>query len=295
MGIDGAVIPAIGVARGRGPLLSPTLLTGRPPGTEHEIVLGAATLRQIGRRVGQSVTVTVGGHQIRDRIVGSAVFPNFGQGGLTPTDLGQGAETTAAVLQPQAQAVGGGPGFQFALVRFKPGHRPAADLAGFQRSMAGFCRLVQQSTCVVTGQRPNSVASYASIDGTPEVLAVVLAVLGAAVLGQLIVVSGRRRRRDFAILKALGMVRWQVSSITTWQLTTLTVLALLIGLPLGIAVGRWSWALFTGGLGIPADAIAPVPFILLMVPAVILVANAVAYWPARSAARLSAARVLRAE
>ncbi len=295
VGIDGAVIPAIGVARGRGPLLSPTLLAGRPPGTEHEIVLGAATLRQIGRQVGQSVTVTVGGHQMSDRIVGSAVFPNFGQGGLTPTDLGQGAETTAAVLQPQAQAVGGGPGFQFALVRFKPGHSPAADLAGFQRSMASFCQLIQQSTCVVAGQRPNSVASYASIDGTPEVLAVVLAVLGTAVLGQLVVVSGRRRRRDFAILKALGMLRWQVSSITTWQLTTLAVLALLIGLPLGIAVGRWSWELFAGGLGIPADAITPVPVVLLMVPAVVLVANAVAVWPARSGARLSPARVLRAE
>jgi hypothetical protein len=73
------------------------------------------------------------------------------------------------------------------------------------------------------------------------------------------------------------------------------VLALLIGLPLGIAVGRWSWELFAGGLGIPADAITPVPVVLLMVPAVVLVANAVAVWPARSGARLSPARVLRAE
>jgi hypothetical protein len=38
-----------------------------------------------------------------------------------------------------------------------------------------------------------------------------------------------------------------------------------------------------------------VPFILLMIPAALLAANAVAYWPARAAARLSPALVLRAE
>jgi hypothetical protein len=34
--------------------------------------------------------------------VGRAVFPNFGQGGFTPTDLGQGAQMTAPVLQAKA-------------------------------------------------------------------------------------------------------------------------------------------------------------------------------------------------
>jgi ABC-type antimicrobial peptide transport system permease subunit len=73
--------------------------------------------------------------------------------------------------------------------------------------MTGFCQTIQQSTCVVTSQRPNGVTNYASIDQTPTVLAAVLAVVGVAVLGQFIVVSGRRRRHNFAILKALGMLR----------------------------------------------------------------------------------------
>ena len=82
--------------------MSPTMLAGRAPRTSHEIVLGTSTLRGLGLRVGQLVTVTVSGHRMRDRIVGRAVFPNFGQGSFTPTDLGEGAETTAAVLRPQA-------------------------------------------------------------------------------------------------------------------------------------------------------------------------------------------------
>jgi ABC-type antimicrobial peptide transport system permease subunit len=122
-----------------------------------------------------------------------------------------------------------------------------------------------------------------------------LAVIGVAVLGQFIVVSGRRRRRDFAIFKALGMLRGQISAITAWQVSTLTGLALLAGLPLGVAAGRWSRALSAHGLGIPPSAITPIRPLLLMTLAAIVIANAVAFWPGRAAARLSPAEVLRTE
>jgi hypothetical protein len=295
VGINGQIVPAIGVAPGRGPLVSPTLLSGQPPRTGHQIVLGTSVLRQIGRTVGQMVTVTVSGHQQQDRIVGQAVFPDFGQGSFTPTDLGLGAETTAAVLQQQASFTGRGPHYDFVLLRFAPGPHRATDIASFTRSMARFCETVQQTTCVVTDQRPYGITTYLAIDGTPEVLAVLLAGLGLAVLGQLIVMSGRRRRRDFAIMKALGLLRRQVRWITAWQMTTLTMVALLIGLPLGIALGRWAWALFATALGIAGDTVTPVTIMLLMVPAAVLAANTIAFWPARTAARLSPAEILHAE
>ncbi len=126
-------------------------------------------------------------------------------------------------------------------------------------------------------------------------LAGVLAVFGLAALGQLIVLSGRRRRRDFAILKALGLLRRQVSLITAWQVTTLTGLALLAGVPLGVAGGRWTWALFAQGLGIPAVALTPVSLAVLTAATAILLANAIAFWPGRATARLSPAEILRTE
>ena len=295
IGIKGHLVPAIGLTPGRGPLISPTLLAGRPPRTGREIVLGSSTLHDLGLHVGQEVPVTVDGRQVQDRIVGQAVFPNFGQGSFTPTDLGEGAETTAAVLAPQAALYGERSGFQVVLLRFARGPGRAAALTRFRRSMAGFCAQVQQSTCVELGQRPNGVTNYARIDGTPEVLAGLLAGLGVAVLAQLSVVSGRRRRHDFAVLKALGLLRRQVSQVTAWQVSTLAGLALLIGLPLGVAAGRWSWQLFAAGLGVPAHASLPVPLLLVMVPAVLIIANAVALWPGRSAARVSPARALRTE
>jgi predicted lysophospholipase L1 biosynthesis ABC-type transport system permease subunit len=114
------------------------------------------------------------------------------------------------------------------------------------------------------------------------------------VFGQFIVLSGRRRRRDFAIFKALGMFGRQVSAITAWQVSMLTGPALLAGLPLGIAAGRWSWAIFARDLGIPDAAITPTWPVPVMVPAVILIANAVAVWLGRATARLSPADALRA-
>jgi putative ABC transport system permease protein len=288
--LGGALVPAIGIASGQGPVADPVLLDGRPPRSAHEIVLGTSVLRRAGRQVGQSVPVTINGHRQVARIVGRAVFPDFGQGSFTPTSLGEGAEMVASVFAQPGQAP-----YNFMLLRFSPGPRRAADITSFERSMTAYCANAGLPACVVRDQRPNGVTNYARIDGTPQVLAAVLAVLGLAVLGQFAVLAGRRRRRDFAILKALGLSRRQVSSITAWQITTLTGIALAAGLPLGVAAGRWTWALFAYGLGISADAITPLKVLAVMVPAVILLANAVAFWPGRKTARLSPAGILGAE
>lgn len=298
IGIGRTVVPAVGIAPGAGPLLAPVLLDGRQPRSAHEIVLGTSVLRQIGRHVGQSVTITINGHAGTFRIVGRGVFPDFGQGSFTPTDLGNGAETTASALAGQQAGgppMGAGPRYSIVLITFAPGPRQAARVAAFKRAMASYCARVEQSTCVVTDQRPNGITGYASIDRTPEILAVVLAVLGLAVLAQLIVLSGRHHRRDFAILKSIGLLERQMSSITAWQVSTMAVLSLLAGLPLGVAAGRWAWALFAAELGVPAAALTPATAILVIVPAVLLAANAVAYWPGRASARLRPAETLRAE
>jgi FtsX-like permease family len=293
--VGNTVIPAIGLAPGRGPLAAPTLLDGRPPGSRHEIVLGTSTLRQTGARVGQAVPVTVGGSRAEPaKIVGRAIFPYFGQGSFTPTDLGQGAVVTAATLEPQELASDGS-GYNFILLTFAPGPRQAANMAAFERAMAPFCATVEQPTCVVTDQRPNGASNYARIDATPEVLAGVLAVLGLAVLGQFAMSSARRRRREFAILKTLGLLRRQLVAITAWQVTTLTALALLVGLPLGVAVGHWAWALFANEVGLSTDAITPVTLVLLIVPVAILAAVAVTLPSGRHCARMSPASVLRSE
>ena len=294
--IGNTVIPAIGLVPGRGPVASPTLLSGRLPHSAREIVLGTSVLRQIGKSIGQSVPVAPAGSPAAPAaIVGRAIFPYFGQGGYTTTDLGEGAVVTPAALMPQSSAAAAGSGYNFALLKFAPGPRHAADIAAFGRAMARYCATVQQPTCVITDQRPNGASNYARIDATPEVLAGVLAVLGLAVLAQFAMSSARRRRREFAILKTLGLLRRQLAAIAAWQVTALTALALLAGLPLGVAVGHWAWALFANEVGLSTAALTPVTLVLFMVPAAILAAVAVTLPAGRYCARLSPAAALRSE
>ncbi len=229
-------VPAIGLSRGVGPLVGPTLVSGRLPSHPGEIALGASVLRSVGRHVGQDLTVGVNGAQRRMHIVGQAVFPAFDQGSFTSTDLGLGAIVTAADLLPQGEPLSDSS--VFVLVRFAPGPDQARQVGNFGRASASYCAGVQQSTCFVTSQPPFDVGNYARIEGVPQILAVVLAVLGVAVLVQLMIVWVQRRRREIAILKTIGFVRRQVLSLVAWQSGTFAFLSLLIGIPLGIVVGR---------------------------------------------------------
>src|SRR5205807_3638974 len=107
-------------------------------------------------------------------------------------------------------------------------------------------------------QRPVDILNYSRVQGTPLALAGLLAVLAVATVAHLLVTSIRRRRRDLAVLKTLGFVRRQVSAAVAWQATTLVVLALLVGLPAGVAAGRWLWQVFAGRTGIAPDPRVPV-------------------------------------
>jgi hypothetical protein len=98
-------IPAIGLSRGGGPRVGPTLVTGRLPTRPDEIALGVSVLRSVHRQVGQDLTVRVNDAPRKMHIVGQAVFPEFDQGSFTSTDLGLGAVVTADDLVPPSTSL----------------------------------------------------------------------------------------------------------------------------------------------------------------------------------------------
>ena len=288
--IRGSVVPAVGLAAKVGPLLAPEILEGRPPRTSNEMVLGTSTLRRLNLQVGDDAATTINGKRTSLHIVGRAVFPHFGQGSFAATDLGEGALLTADALSPPASSAR-----QIALMRFTAGTNHERDLKEAQRSLTGYCRGIDQSTCLVSNQRPSDIADLARVEETPLVLALVLGLFGLAVLAQLVVLYCRRRRRDLAVLKTMGVLRRQVYAITYWQTSALAAVSLLIGLPLGIAVGRWIWDIFAANVGVATDAAIPTWTILLVVPILVVVANLVALTPARRSANMHPAELLRSE
>jgi ABC-type lipoprotein release transport system permease subunit len=143
--------------------------------------------------------------------------------------------------------------------------------------------------------KPSDLADLERVGGLPSVVAGLMGVMALATFVHTLVTSVRRRRRDLAVLKVLGFVRRQVLATVSWQSSALALAALLLGLPLGVAAGRWTWSLFARELGVPPEPATPVLAILLLVPCTFLLANVVAAVPGRLAARTRPATVLRTE
>jgi FtsX-like permease family/MacB-like periplasmic core domain len=303
LNVDGQPVAAVGLApvRGQGYL---TVVAGHLPSGPGQIAVGARTLRSLHRRVGQTVQVTgygyglVGGRARPMRVVGEAVFPSLGtRGSFTGTDLGTGAVVTPPVLSvpsPQTGCPGPAICYNFVLLRYPPGASLNAHAARLRAAVAAMgC---PPGSCQVTGdQRPGDIQDYTGIRDVPLLLGALLALLGVATLGHVLVTGVRRRRRDLAILKVVGMRQGQLVRVVSWQAAALTAVALAVGVPLGIVAGRWSWSLFAGSVGVATDPSIPLLLLLAVAAVALLLATLSATIPGRAAARVRPAAVLRNE
>ena len=95
----------------------------------------------------------------------------------------------------------------------------------------------------------------------PLILGFVLALFGVATLLHLLVVSVARRRHEIGLLKALGFVKAQVGATVCWQASTVALVGIVVGTPLGIAAGQAVWRAFATNLGAVPDSIVPVEVI----------------------------------
>jgi ABC-type lipoprotein release transport system permease subunit len=143
---------------------------------------------------------------------------------------------------------------------------------------------------------PTSLVNFGEAVNFPLILGFVLALFGVATLLHLLVVSVVRRRREVGLLKALGFVNAQVAATVLWQATTVALVGVIIGIPLGIVVGRVVWNAFATNLGAVPVATIPGVTIAVLAIAVVVVANALAVIPALTSARgRSAGQLLRTE
>jgi hypothetical protein len=258
--------------------IQPTVVEGRAPEDSDEIMLGTRTLGDLGRRVGERVALSLGREAVVMRIVGRGVFNDAASSGR----LGDGAATTLEGLRRLTPDIES----DVLLVRLRPGVSTAAFLATHPAP-------AEVNAYVPT--KPSDLSELERVGGLPSVVAGGLALLAVGALAHALATSARRRRRDFAILKTLGLTRRQVSGAVAWQASVLAGIAALIGVPLGLGTGRWAWITFAGRLGVPARPVLPLLVALLAVPATLVIGNLVGTVPAWIAARTQPAAVLRTD
>ena len=265
--IGGQDVPVVGIQPLRG-LVAPPLLDGRLPRGPREIALSGGELRALHRRVGGLVRARTTRGAVTLRITGQIVLSpeitneqvKLGTGGVMTL---AGAQTLSRTRLP----------VNVYLVRMRHPGDPAA-IARLKREFPGVVlpAIRHGGPGTPGGQRP------------------------AAHPGLRADAAGRGHDRahpgDIGAPAAPGPGDPQGDGVrqpagpghVAWQASAIAATGLVIGLPLGVAAGRWAWTLLARGF-----AIEPVPVIsalvLLSVPAVLLMANLVAAVPARAAAR----------
>jgi hypothetical protein len=314
--IDGQTVPVILAGTNAG--VTAPVVTGRPLESASQIVLGSATLAQLHKQIGDTVTVTYGKPAdapvyvppTRLTIVGTATLPAIGLPQTLHTSMGTGAILPVGVEPPAFRKFQRSPfrtldGPQTVLVRFRPGVSPAAGLASLRRiASAGLKDLAAlpskadaagSNLQVLPVQYPAEIENYRTIGAMPVLLAAGLAAGAVIAIGLTITASVRRRRRELALLKTLGFTQVQLAACVAWQSTVAAAIGVLAGIPLGVVAGRWLWILFARQIyAVPRPTVPVLALVLTGLGALVL-ANAVAAVPGRYAARTPTALVLRAE
>jgi hypothetical protein len=273
--------------------VAPVVLDGRFPRTPNEVALASRTMREAGVGIGDTLTLPApagscpnGPCDARFRVVGKII--HWGEGSDSDDGAGFTAAGQARVRLSQ--------GFLDFLVRIPPGRDRLATMRAIERefgdTVSPFAAEAQEFQEPILGSNLRNVER---VRGMPTVLSSVLGALALVTLIHALLMTSRRRRYDLAVLKTLGFVRRQVMSTLAWQATTLVVLALLVGVPLGVVAGRWAWSALASRLGVvDATTVAPL-WLLAGAAGTIVAANAIALLPGRSAAKTQPALVLRTE
>lgn len=289
--LDGRAVPAL-AAGSTTKQLPMTLVEGREPAAPDEIALGATTLRDLDRRVGDTVTATgaPGQPPVLTRIVGQVVLPGIGTySGSDKTTLGSGALFTSdglATLTPDAQT-------GYIVINVRAGTTPEGVQGELNRAVADPAR--EFMLIATPTSRPSDIVSLAALQNTPGQLTALLVLLLAGTVGNALFVAVRRRQLDLAIVRTLGGTRRQLLATGLWQASTIALIGLALGLPLGLLIGRTVWTMTARYLGTIPETAMDLPALIATASAVLVIALTLGLLAGFRATRTPTTSALRVE
>jgi ABC-type lipoprotein release transport system permease subunit len=258
------------------------VLDGRAPAGPREIALASATMTAVGLSTGDRTTLSGPCGQFEVAVVGRVIVPltssNYPDDGSILT-LDAFDELCA---QDNVNSIDVNTS---ALVRLRDD-----ELAGAVRD-----EWQAQGLSVHVPETPNSVGLIRELRAVPIVVGAIVTVLGSAAAAHALVLTVHRRRRDLAVLRTFGLRPGQARGIIRWQAATLALVALLVGVPLGLVLGRVVWTSIAGPSNVVVRSDVNVLGLTVLVVGVAAIAAAASIWPAHRAAQLRPPDALRAE
>jgi hypothetical protein len=267
----------------------PVVLTaGRMPLRPDEIVLAPVTAADLHAVTGARVRLTGGPVPEAVTVTGIGFVPAGPH-----NDYFSGAWLTSAGFDRLFRGAHYAFKFHAATVVLRPGADPHA-VAGRLNAAAAAAKGGQ----AITFGPPNPIPQVQEIKDVsvlPMALGAFLALLAIGAVGHALATSVRRRRRELAVLRALGLTRWQSRLVITTQASLLALIGLVFGVPLGIILGRLVWRVAANTAPLAYHPPFALWALLLTGPLALLAANLMAAWPAARAARLRAGQILHTE
>jgi ABC-type antimicrobial peptide transport system permease subunit len=282
--VGGAPVRAWGLTTLRGEV-GYTLRSGRQPVGADEAVLGPTTAERLRVGIGDTVSVAVDPAvpAASAHVVGIALFPELEDGSLTDGIGYVGSAFRANATMPDLFE-----GSQIVVTG-----APGTDLDEL------VAQLDEQYAEAVSGETiptaPGGVGNLTQIRTLPRAIAIFVVVLGLASLAHALATTVGRRRRELATLRSIGLTPRQTTACVVWQAVTITAFALMLGIPLGLILGRGAWWATADPIGVATDVDRPIGALALVclgtIVAGVVIAGAVAW----SSGRTSPAAALRAE
>jgi hypothetical protein len=250
-----------------------TVLEGRAPTGPREIALASATMVAAALRPGDRTMASGPCGEFAVEVVGRVIVPLTGSnypddGSILTLDAFDElcAQDNIATLDVNSSA----------LVRLRD---PAAT-AAVRDEWRAEGRYVQDP------ETPWSIGFIREVRAVPVLVGVVVAFLWTATVAHTLILTVRRRRRDLAVLRALGLRPRQAGGVVGWQALTLVAVALAVGVPLGLVAGRTVWTAIAGASNVVVRIDLRPVGLAALAAGVALIAAAAAIWPARYATRL---------
>jgi len=271
-----------------GKRLPVVLSAGRMPATADEVALAPKAAQQLGVSVGARIPVTGGSVQRAVRVTGIGFVPEGPHNGYA-----DGGWVTSAGYD----RIFRGAHYPFKFRVIEVALRPGADVPSAARRLNSAAARAAGGQGLTFGvpAPPGEVQLIRDVAVLPIALGGFLVLLAAGAVGHALATAVRRRRHELAVLRALGLTRSQARMVVVTQASVLTVIGLVFGVPLGLALGRGIWRVVADSTPLAYHPPLALLALLLIAPAGLLAANLLAAWPAHRAARLPSGQVLRTE
>ena len=267
--VAGDLVEALVIDPVRGPV-GVTILRGRAPQADDEVVLGPTTANRLGLDVGEEIIIA-GTRERRMRIVGEAVLPLHDVGAYGDVMWLTPAAAERLEIEPTEPQL---------LLNLAEGVTQD-DLAAAIGDPGGAVSV------------PDDVTNLDGVGQIPAALATFGALLSAAVLAFALVDMVRRRRHDLAILCALGASPRQIWGSVLTACLLIVGPGAVFGIVIGAVLGRAYWTSVAVGVPVVAQPVVPLALVALIALGALATGCMLVARPARLAARIHPGEILR--